>query len=113
MNTPDNWQTTARIHNPERLTLWQATFGSDTVPIKSIIPRRANLPGKPDALIYEMDLAAITSEQRTRLVEALAQKFNLPAAEIEANLDEQGCPILADDCVAGTSNHAHIANLLY
>ena len=46
----------------------------------------------------------LTEEQRGRLVAHIAAKFGLPEAEVAAELDTHGVPILASDCVAGVKN---------
>jgi hypothetical protein len=123
MNTPENWETFATIRaepsptdgaSPtagtqatqasERAAWWHEVFGGDRAPIKSIFPYRANLPGKPGALVYEMDLKALTPEMRERLVHSIARRFGQNPAFVEFDLDNVGCPILADDVVVSTTN---------
>lgn len=94
---PKKAQTTATIHNPERRRFWMSVFYTDTVPIKSIIPGFADLPGHPDAQVYFLDLEAITPAERRRLVRHLANRFNLSPHYVAANLNKQGVPILAED----------------
>jgi hypothetical protein len=96
MNTKDKWLTTAAIHDPERRAVWSEIFPDARVPIKSILPAVANLPGKPDAQIYILDLAAIDDIQRAQVIDMLARKFKLPAEEVSRDLDSMGVPILAD-----------------
>lgn len=112
MNTVDNWQTTATAHDAERATLWREVFGDNQCPIKSIIPRIANLPGKPNSRIYEMDLKAISSDQRQKLVESIAKKFGIPAGEVESGLDKHGVPILADNVTVSSSDPRVMASFL-
>lgn len=105
MNTPENWETFATIHpESERAASWREVFGGDRAPIKSILPHRAGLPGKPDALVYEMDLGALTPEMRERLVKSIAKRFDIDPAFVEFDLDRLGCPVLADDVVVSTTN---------
>jgi len=96
-NTPDDWKTTGQVTNLERAETWQRIFGTDRIPLVSFVPQRGDLPGKPDALFYMLDLKVITAEQRARLVEVTAKRFRLDPAFVEANLDEIGVPVLADD----------------
>jgi hypothetical protein len=78
MNIPENWETFATIRaDSDRAESWREVFGGDRCPVKSILPARANLPGKPDALIYEMDLAALTPKMRERLIQSIAKRFSL------------------------------------
>jgi hypothetical protein len=44
-----------------------------------------------------MDIAALTAEQRDRLVTYIAETFAIEAVGVEADLDKIGCPILAKD----------------
>jgi hypothetical protein len=115
MNTPENWETFATIRaSSERAPWWHEVFGGDRAPIKSIFPYRANLSeapngptasaGKPGALVYEMDLQALTPEMRERLVQFIAKRFGQNPAFVEFDLDNEGCPILADDVVVSTTN---------
>jgi hypothetical protein len=95
---------TVMICNPERAVEWEAILGTIRVHVKSPIPSRANLPGHPDALIYELDLGFLDADQRQRLVAHLAEKFGFSEDEVEAALDEHGVPILAGDCVVSVTN---------
>lgn len=88
---------TATVHNEDRKANWLTVYGTDTIPIKSPIPSRANLPGLPSALIYELDLSAISTDQRQRPVTHITKRFDLDPTEVETELDEEGVPILADD----------------
>lgn len=98
------WITIARATDPARAAEWQAVFGGDTVPVKSIIPTRANLPGHHNALIYEVDLSLLTAEMRARLISATASKFGLAADEVARDLDSVGMPILADGVIVSSSD---------
>lgn len=105
MNTPETWKTFATIRpQAERAAWWLEVFGGDRCPIKSILPHRASLPGHPNALVYELDLAALTPEMRERLVASIAKRFNLSPAFVEFDLDNEGVPVLADDVVVSTTN---------
>jgi len=96
-NDPDDWKTTGQVTNPERAEVWRRIFDTDSIPLVSFVPQRGDLPGKPDALFYMLDLKVITTEQRARLVEVTAERFKLDPAFVEANLDKIGVPVLADD----------------
>ena len=78
--------------------LWLRVFGSRQVPVKSPLPHRGSAPEHPEALFYELDLAALDPGQRWRLVEHLAERFGIPPAEVAAELMVNGyVPLLADD----------------
>ena len=107
MNTQDDWRTTARVTNPERKVFWQSIFGGDTVPIVSFIPKMANLPGFDNPQhIYELDLKAITDDQRVRLVNAIARKFDMTVEAVDAGLDDHGVPILLSDVIVSSTDRA-------
>jgi hypothetical protein len=112
MNTINDWQTKAKITNPDRLALWQAVFGGDEVPVISIVPRLGSFPGVGEQRYYEMDLKAITEEQRARLVASIAEKFNRDIEEVSRDIDIVGCPILACDVVVSSTDFRQIANII-
>lgn len=89
--------TISQSADPERAAAWREVFGGDTVILKSPIPGRANLPGKGETEVYEIDIAALTPEQRQRLITHLAAKFELDPDDVDGNLDQHGCPILSTD----------------
>jgi hypothetical protein len=88
----------------ERAREWVELFGTTRVCVRSPIPHRANLPGRPGALVYELDLAELTPAARARLVAYLAAKFGIPVAEVDLELEAHGVPILADDCSVAVHN---------
>jgi hypothetical protein len=111
MNTKDNWQTTATIHDEHRVAVWGSIFPGAVVPIKSILPSRADLPGHPDALVYFLDLNAITDEQRQKLIEALAALFGLTEDEVRNDLP-RGVPILADDVIVSSTDQGLLLSMM-
>jgi hypothetical protein len=90
------------VKPPERVEAFRQVFGSATVPVRGwIVPHGANLPiGRRD--VYELDLAALTDEQRARLIDHLASKFGVGKNEVCETLDTEGVAILADDCVVSS-----------
>src|SRR5687767_11984464 len=94
MNTIDKWVTTATIRDEPRRALWSEVFPGATIPIKSIITSKANLPDLPNADVYMLDLDAITHAQREGLITVIANRFNLPIDEVRSEIN-QGVPILA------------------
>lgn len=101
-NTVNDWKTIAIIHNPDRKQFWKEVFGADIAPVKSFAMTRANLPGYPRALIYKLDLKALSPEIRARLVNHLSTRWNLTPAEVESDLEKTGMPILAEDVTIQT-----------
>ena len=101
---------TIRPDSP-RASLWLGVLGTVTVPILSPMPTRGTSPHHPapGALFYALDVAALTPQQRARLVAATAERFGLSVAQVERDFDdpEHGVPILADDVsVTMTGEHA-------
>lgn len=88
----------------ERAESWRQVYGSETINIKSPIPTFANLPGIGDTQIYELDLDLLTTEQRAKLVNYIATKFDIPVAEVDRDLNILGCPILAEDITVTIHN---------
>jgi hypothetical protein len=122
--------TTATIHDPERREFWLAVLGTDTVPIRSIVPTRAGLPDRPASYVYVLDVAKLTDQQRTDLLAALCQKFNtpndeaarrefyengvaIPIGDVSASTDELGLILSAIDEDEDGSVCSHCMNPLY
>lgn len=99
------YKTTVTVSNPERKAQWESIFGSATVPVISIIPEMANLPGfyEPQR-VFKLDLSIITNEHRAKLVAFIAGKFNIPVEVVSDQLEDHGVPILAEDCGWSTSD---------
>lgn len=76
---------------------WLAVLGTNEVAIQSPQPHLASAPGIEAAPFFLIDLAELTAEQRARLIKHLAQRFQVPEAEVERDLDAVGCPILDED----------------
>ena len=112
MNTTDNWQTLAKVENPDRRAFWLATLGTDTVPIFSIIPTWATLPNIGESLVFLLDVHALSQEQQEKLLAALAEKFDVPSVEARELFFRDGVPILADDVEVTTTDQGLIANLV-
>ena len=112
MNTVDDWQTIARVHNLERVKWWRDVFDSDTCPVTSIIPDWGDFPGIGLAQFYDLDLKAISTEQKQRLIKSIADKFKLTVDEVAADIDRVGVPILAADVVVSSSDPRTLAAFL-
>jgi len=112
MNTKDKWETTATIHDEHRRAVWGPIFPDARVPIKSILPFKADLPGHPKADVYMLDLDAITDEQREKLIDTIVGLFGESAQEVRSDIDERGCPILADDVTVSSSDQGLVFSLM-
>jgi len=112
-NSEGNWETTARVIDPERLKFWRGIFDGDTVPVKSIVPQLAQLPGFAESqLVYELDVDALTQQQHIRLVSALSKRFGVHIRWAGHLLTEQGCPILAEHVSVASSDRRILAAIL-
>ena len=100
MNTIDKWITTATIHDPRRRAVWIDVFPNATVPVKSALPIRVDVPGHPNALAYMLDLGAITKDQREGLIKTISREFKIPLDEVRKDID-CGVPILAEGVTIG------------
>ncbi len=76
---------------------WERVCGTRTFPVTTLEPVRANLPGKPNAEVWMMDIQQVHSETLEKIIKHLAEKFGLDAMEIAAWMAEHGNPILAED----------------
>lgn len=94
MNSQDQWNITATIHDGPRRALWEEIFPDATVPIKSFFTIKTDLPGHPQAEAYMLDLDAISPDQRKKMIDVLAKRFNIPEDQI-ADEVARGVPILA------------------
>lgn len=83
---------------------WMEVMGDFVIPLKSPFPAPGSAPGVAVGMFYEIDLSAITAEQRARMITHLARKFGFSEEEVASTLDEVGCPILADDVTVIVSN---------
>lgn len=123
-NTKDQWLTTATVYDEERAALWARVFPqpnreTPAVPIVSIIPILVEVPGSyvraehdTPQRAYQLDLRAITTRQRMRLVEELADRFELEPADVDRDLDKVGVPILATDVVVHSSDQSQVMGIL-
>jgi hypothetical protein len=93
----DFWVT---VTDPERAATFERVFGTRTVPILSPIPHLAGLPGFAEKQpVYELDLEWLTADARERLIDHLAERFGGDRADVAAEIDRVGVPILEERCV--------------
>lgn len=77
---------------------WMRVFGSGMVELENPVGEYAILPGLGRQRSYKLKVSSLTVEQRERLIAWMAEKWNVPASQVAADLDgPHGCPILADD----------------
>lgn len=87
------------ITDAERIPDFERVFGSATVPVleRLPIPQVTKLP-IGEHRCYQLDIAALTDEQRERLIEFAIERYGMTREECEAELPH-GFPIVADSCV--------------
>ncbi|HLE29864.1 MAG TPA: hypothetical protein VI793_17190 [Anaerolineales bacterium] len=83
---------------------FQKVFGTTTVCVKSPFPEWGNLPGLGRSLVYLLDIETLTAEQLRKMIEHIANKFGLDFAEVAAELNQHGMPILAEECTTTIYN---------
>jgi len=81
--------------NEEGKKVWGYVFPEGLVPIKSPVPQRAKLGAEGFQLVYLVDWAALTEQQRELILEDLQRKFVAARAEVESQILEKGIPLRA------------------
>lgn len=112
MNTIERWETTAAIVDEERKAFWEAKLGTSVLPIKGILATIASLPGKPNAHVYMLDTNALSDEMKQKIVDGLAEKFNMPIEGAWTEFNTNGVPILAEHCIVSTSNQGLVFSMM-
>jgi hypothetical protein len=93
------------IYDPRRGPFWEQMLGTRTLPVVSPVPTFAELPGFDEARpVYILDQARMTPEQLERIVQGCAERFQLDPAEVRRDMEDFGCPILADGCRLKTAD---------
>lgn len=77
---------------------FEQLLGRRTFQVKSPIACRAALPGKPDAMVYLLDLDALNPGEFDKLAEHFARKFSVPLGAVRSEMQDCGVPILDEDC---------------
>lgn len=98
---------TVTITDPDRAAEWQKVLGTTTVCVTTPLPATVCLPGHPRAKAFFMDVTLLTQMQRDALIQHLSAKFNIPAADIAAEIDRDplhAIPILDEHCTVAITN---------
>ncbi len=109
-----NVKTTGRIDpaaDPERAAMFMEVFGSHTIPLLSFVPSWQSLP-TGEQLCYLVNLRAITPDQRRRLVDYIARRFDYEPASVEAELDRIGMPVLAEHMTITSSDQGLLMSMM-
>ena len=94
------YEYTVTIKDPARRATWFVYLGTDTLPIVSPFPTRANVPGHPDALVYLVDFEALDTEAQDCLVLMLGDDFGIPYQEVRGELAAwPRVPVLAEGTI--------------
>jgi len=91
-----------------RYETWKKVFGSDQVLLQSARTVKAELGDEKDVEVYMLNLAAMTLQQRARLLGLIARNFGVPIYEVERQIAEKGFPIRAEDVIVSFSMRAFI-----
>lgn len=86
------------IHDKERSENFIEVFGTNTVKVKSPIPKWIIKPNGEEAEAYFLDLDLITKEEREKLIRNIHERFNQSINFVRKNLEKMGVPILAEHC---------------
>lgn len=106
-------KTNATIHNEERKKEWMEILGTDTLPIKSILPTYVVLPGfEFMQAVYFLDVDFLEENEIDALKSFLAKKFDIDLKDVNVLFDEHGVPIRAADCTVATSDIAFLFNMI-
>lgn len=89
---------------------WLRVFGTDQVPIMLPYPVRGSAPGVESAEFYKLHVPSLTPDQRSRLVEFIAERFGELPSTVEALMDdpEHGVPIKAEDVLVSVDARAFL-----
>lgn len=93
-----------KITNPERAKAFRDTVGDDEVFVLSPVGEMANLPGLGKRMVFKLDLAMYTADEKDRLAEHLAARFGVHKEVVKADLAISGLPILDEDCTVIVKN---------
>lgn len=95
---------TVTIHDPERAVAFQRALGTTRVYVKAPFPERVNLPGRPRAWAFIVDLEQYTEDQIGSLADEIAAKWGLLKGEVLNDIYRDGIPILASSCSVVVAN---------
>lgn len=97
--------------NPDspRFEIWRQILAGDSVPLASPRTWRANFgDAETNVSIFKLDVAALTVEQRARLVNWIAESFGESPTRANQEIDAVGFPIREVDVIVGFSLRAFI-----
>lgn len=102
------------IHEPTRKELFLEIFGTNKVPVTSMMPGYTNLPGFSEPqLAYLLDMNFVTEEQRSKIIDHIAKRFELPREFVRTHLQKDGVPILASHTSWQTSNQIVVRSIIF
>lgn len=104
---PELWSATLNPHG-SNYEMWHSIFGGGRVPLTSSLPVNVTIGNEKDVEAYMLELRAMTLRQRALLLGALAQKFQTPIFEVEAEITRVGFPIRATDVIVTISLRAFV-----
>lgn len=77
---------------------WRKILESDEAPIISPTPIKALL-GAEMADVFRLNISKLTADQKSRLIDFIAEKFHVARATAQHEIETNGFPIRAEDVV--------------
>jgi hypothetical protein len=94
--------------NSPRYETWARILAGDEVPLVKPVASRANLGDEKNVEVYVLDIQRLTADQRDRLVQWVAEKFGVPPAAVNEQLESVGFPIREADVIVAFSMRAFL-----
>lgn len=89
-----------------RAQIWRRVLGSAEIPLRGPLPEP--LPpeeiGGPIREVYQLDLGALSREQREAVIQYIAEIAGITLADAETGLEREGMPVLAEDLIVTTDS---------
>ena len=105
-NLPGLWRTWLVFSYGDRRKQWVEKVGTSRFPIVSLSPyfTGSNVGENSDCPYYELDLEALGGQLRGKVIEALADMYEMSASSVEYHVRMHGVPIMLDrDITLGTT----------
>lgn len=93
---PESFKAVLHPQSP-RYDDWLRVLRQDEVPLKSPRSFFANLGEEADVEVYSLNVEGLTTEQRSRLVNWVSEKFGVAPAMVNEQLEGIGFPVRAVD----------------
>jgi hypothetical protein len=104
---PALWTSTLNPQGPNYED-WLKILGTGAVPLISPRWRLAEVAGEKNVPIFLLNIRGLTLSQRARMVNSLAQRYNLSISEVETEIAKTGIPIRTADVIVSYSTRAFV-----